>query len=178
MKNKLVLVLIIVVTMSSVYSQSLPELRAAIISGDISRVSRIITEKPSLINKADAQGLTPLHVASQKGKNSIIALLLENKANFKARDNAGALALHWACLYGHIEAVKILIGNTDTVNFKDNKGATPLHYGVRSGNIKTVQYLINRGADVNARTEDNLTPYMLANTTEMRELLRCNGAVK
>lgn len=49
-----------------------------------------------LLESADEDGLTPLHLAVIQGNASLVNLLLANKANVNAIDNEGHSVVHWA----------------------------------------------------------------------------------
>lgn len=56
----------------------------------------ITTAAPELLESADEDGLTPLHLAVIQGNTALVNLLLANKANVNAIDNEGHSVVHWA----------------------------------------------------------------------------------
>lgn len=56
----------------------------------------ITTAAPELLESADEDGLTPLHLAVIQGNIALVNLLLANKANVNAVDNEGHSVVHWA----------------------------------------------------------------------------------
>lgn len=51
---------------------------------------------PELLESADEDGFTPLHLAVIQGNMPLVTLLLANKANVDALDNEGHSVIHWA----------------------------------------------------------------------------------
>lgn len=51
---------------------------------------------PELVNAADAEGHTPLHLAVIAGDTQLVAVLLANGADVNAKDLEGHSVLHWA----------------------------------------------------------------------------------
>lgn len=51
---------------------------------------------PELLESADEDGFTPLHLAIIQGNLAMVNLLLANKADVNAVDNEGHSVVHWA----------------------------------------------------------------------------------
>lgn len=51
---------------------------------------------PELLESADEDGFTPLHLAVIQGNMALVNLLLANKADVNALDNEGHSVVHWA----------------------------------------------------------------------------------
>ncbi|OBS77198.1 hypothetical protein A6R68_16359 [Neotoma lepida] len=60
-----------------------------------------LVSKGAIVNATDYHGSTPLHLACQKGFQSVTLLLLHYKASTEVQDNNGNTPLHLACTYGH-----------------------------------------------------------------------------
>lgn len=56
----------------------------------------ITTAAPDLLESADEDGLTPLHLGVIQGNTALVNLLIANKANVNAIDNEGHSVVHWA----------------------------------------------------------------------------------
>lgn len=63
---------------------------------DLVAAASITTAAPELLESADEEGLTPLHLAVIQGNMALVNLLLANKANVNAVDNEGHSVVHWA----------------------------------------------------------------------------------
>lgn len=51
---------------------------------------------PELMESADEDGFTPLHLAVIQGNMSLVSLLLANKSDVNSLDNEGHSVVHWA----------------------------------------------------------------------------------
>jgi ankyrin repeat protein len=70
-------------------------------------------------------GVTPLHIAAERGELHIISLLLDSGAEIDARGEEGHTPLHEAVLRGHTEAVKLLMTRGANTNIPNDLGQTP-----------------------------------------------------
>lgn len=60
------------------------------------------------INALDANGCSPLLVATQHNESAAIIFLIKNHADVTQRDKHGDSALHWAAYKGFVELVALL----------------------------------------------------------------------
>ena len=96
-------------------------LHEAVLANDQGMSNLLVTYGADVLAK-DELGRTPLHVAAQSGRLSIVQLLLE-----------------------HIPATYTIDALYDYADY------TPLHLAVRSGHIEVAQKLLDYGGDVNSR---------------------------
>jgi len=75
---------------------------------------------------AFAAGDTPLHSATQWGREEIVKLLLDNGAEVNTENQRGQTALHYACVFRNKEIAEMLLDAGADANAKDNDGHTPL----------------------------------------------------
>ncbi|MCJ1354949.1 MAG: hypothetical protein MMC33_004939 [Icmadophila ericetorum] len=92
--------------------------------------------------------LTPLHIASIKGRVEIIRRLLAAGANVQAMAGEGMLPLHSAAAQGHPNAVKLLLDGKAPINAVDARNRTALHLAAINGHEETVMLLLGRGAAI------------------------------
>lgn len=87
------------------------DLIGACVRGDLEAVKRILAADPSLAAARDNFiGSTPLHFASHRGYDGIVAHLLAAGASVEARERAsGTTPLHWAAEGGHAAVVRLLL---------------------------------------------------------------------
>lgn len=78
---------------------------------DLVAAASVALAAPELVESADEDGFTPLHLAVIQGNMSLVNLLLAGKADVNALDNEGHSVVHWATG----KFVKI---NIKTQNFK------------------------------------------------------------
>lgn len=106
------------------------------------------------VNKADINGMTPLHKAAMSGfKACLQALLNRPDIAVNQRNNDGASALHLAVARGEACCVRLLCCHGDVrADVFSGGGWTPLSLAVISGHIECVTELLAMpGIDVNAR---------------------------
>lgn len=61
------------------------------------------------MNVTDDRGFTPLHLASERGHQNVVRLLVEYGADLEQRDSKGLTALNHASIEGREAAVKLLL---------------------------------------------------------------------
>jgi len=72
------------------------EIHNAAAEGNVERVKVLLARNPNSISLLDDSSQTPLHVAVHRGKLAVVKLLLENKADVKARAYNQFTPLHLA----------------------------------------------------------------------------------
>ncbi|CAC5376411.1 unnamed protein product [Mytilus coruscus] len=122
-------------------------LHMACVSGNkdiVEHLLRIYIEKgkETEIEKKDNLGKTPIILASSKGENQIVELLLQYKANISATDKRGFTALLAASINGFSRTAKVLIENDANICHVDNDGRTALFIACKKGHKKIVKMLI------------------------------------
>lgn len=151
--------------------------------------------KPSTAFLSASARETPLHIASARGYDEMVRLLLDYHAALEARDWIGLTPLHVASRDGRFNIVKLLLDKGAHVNATraGNGGITPLHYAIYQGVRYTalhpvgsyqdykdiVKLLLDKGANVNATTTMGSTPLHLASYQgyeDMVKLLLDHGA--
>ncbi len=150
--------------------------------GDLKKVKEIIDRDPNEINVQDAQGFTPLHLASGKGHIEIVEFLLNHGADIESEIFNGDTPLLVAARYarhGQYETIKTLLEHGAKVNHKDKHGRAALHDAAMYSGKEVINLLISYGADVNARDKHQSTPLHQAamlNNIEAAKALVEHGA--
>jgi len=150
--------------------------------GDLKKVKEIIDRDPDQINVQDAQGFTPLHLASGKGHIEIVEFLLNHGADIESEIFDGETPLMLAAQHARhrrYETIKTLLEHGAKVNHKDEDGGTALHYAAMYSGKEVINLLISYGADVNAKEEYQITPLHQAamlNNIEAAKALVEHGA--
>ncbi|XP_049303667.1 uncharacterized protein LOC105227654 isoform X1 [Bactrocera dorsalis] len=91
----------------------------------------IAVAAPELLESADEDGFTPLHLAVIQGNLAMVNLLLANKADVNAVDNEGHSVVHWATVCGEVEALRSVLAAGANIAIPDLNGGTPLHYAAQ-----------------------------------------------
>ncbi|WAR61905.1 hypothetical protein PtB15_12B597 [Puccinia triticina] len=83
---------------------------------------------PFVLDWANSEGMTALHVASQRGHESTVSLLLDFQADVELTDNEGNTCLHYAAAWGHLKIVLLLIDRGSPFWAKNNQTFTASDY--------------------------------------------------
>lgn len=100
-------------------------------SGQIERVKALLAGDAALVHARDKDGSTPLHCATWKGHQEIVALLLEAGADVNAQNSNepwGTTPLHAAAHANQAAIAQLLIEHGADVNAWDMNGKSPLHH--------------------------------------------------
>ncbi len=111
------------------------------------------------VNARDAEGDTPLILASFYASPECVELLIEKGADVNAANKAGATALIRAAT--DYEKTRLLVAAGANVRVRTALGNTPLILAARrAGNSRTVQLLLERGADATERNDAGVSPVL------------------
>lgn len=74
------------------------------------RICSLLVGDPRIeVDAKDKKGRTPLSVAARAGLNSVVDMLLRNRANPNLSTNVMRTPLHYACLSGYVGVVILLL---------------------------------------------------------------------
>src|SRR5262249_46377464 len=134
-----------------------PHLVTAIRDADVYAVRKLI-ENGADVNARDAEGNTPLMVASFYSSPNCVALLLEKGADANAANQAGVTALIRAAT--SYDKTRLLVDAGAEVRVRTaDLGNTPLILAARrAGNSRTVRLLLERGANATERDNAGISP--------------------
>jgi ankyrin repeat protein/L-ascorbate metabolism protein UlaG (beta-lactamase superfamily) len=161
MKN----ILLTLITLLIAGIMNAQELTKAITNGNLARVDSILKQDPSLLNRADEDGITPLFTAIEAKQPEISRYLIERGANVHAKTKQDWPLLLYAAIFGQTETARLLIEKKADVNAKNNTGIVPLHSAVSFGRTDIVKMLVEHGAKIDIRNNDGDTPLFWARNT-------------
>ncbi len=141
-------------------------------------VAEYLVEQGADVNKANHNGIAPLHVASRSGGIESVRLLVENGAIVEATDPRFSPLL-WAARVGATDIVAYLIEHGGDVNFvAEGAGGTPLLMAARLGWIETIELLLEHGAETEPEGTFStaLAMGVQSEDTEVVQLLLDHGA--
>lgn len=93
---------------------------------DVVAAATVTAAAPELLESADDDGFTPLHLAVIQGNVPLVNLLVANKANVNAVDNEGHSVVHWATVCGEIDALRALLAAGADISKTDLNGGSPV----------------------------------------------------
>ena len=114
-------------------------------TGDVALANSLISQG-SDVNAADAEKLTPLHVAASGGFAEVVRLLIAAGADTGARDMYGFTPLHAAAREGHLAAVKVLVEGGADIHATDIDHFTPVQVASFMQRQDVMDYLYAHGA--------------------------------
>ena len=114
------------------------------------------------LEKRDEKGRMPIHIASKKKEDQIVAALIKKGVSPEVTDYSGKTALHYAAEYEAVKVVNVLIRSSANIETKDHNGWTPLVYAAHHPNTSIVSALLRAGARVDARGNRDETALHMA----------------
>lgn len=116
----------------------------------------------SSIDRTDEDGRTMLWMASARGHDEVVKVLIDGGADVNKKGPKGASPFQVACGKGHLMAAGVLLANKADVNLPNQNGFTPLHSACMNGRDNVVRFLINVGAKVESLDKDGQSPLHIA----------------
>lgn len=116
--------------------------------------------------------ITPLHRAAGYNHLEVAKLFIGAGANVNATDSHGRIPLHNAAQYGHCDMIELLINERSDINKQDLEGFSPIHVAASNRTFTACLKLIELGANINLRCNTGELPYDLAQSDDVREVLR------
>ena len=131
---------------------------------DIDLIEVLLTHGAD-VDARDADGRTPLIIASEWGATGAAARLLEHGAAVDSKDQLRQqTALHRAAENGHVEVVQKLLDHGAPVDAADQSGFTPFMLAAQSQSFSNVgsdallRLLADQGANIHTRNAHGQTP--------------------
>ena len=115
-------------------------------------------QDPTDITGVNVNNQTVLSLAAEKGKKSIVKMLLEAGSDIALRGSDRRTLLWWAARSGHEAITRLLIEKGATINTKNINGQTPLWWAARMGHVVITRLLLENGAVIDIEDIDGETP--------------------
>lgn len=144
--------------------------------GDVTSVHHLI-ENGAIVDPKDAEGITPLMLASYKGHLRLVNALLALGACYLQTDHLGKSALCHATLSLQYEVAASLLRNCADVDHRDASGYTALMRACARGNLHYASLLLGYRASLHC--EDHIGRTAIDHATrEARALLERQGVAR
>ncbi|KAG5809910.1 hypothetical protein H9Q74_005626 [Fusarium xylarioides] len=142
--------------------------------GDREMIVKWLVSAMKEIDTEDKQGCTPLHLACQSSKSSIVSILMEKGANPDSKDDQGNNALHYSVGLSpqHGEATstwreeiaeKILKRSPACIRDQNEKGRTALFPALLRNEEDACMFLLENNADPQVVSDrEPVSPFMWA----------------
>lgn len=138
----------------------------AVVHGDIDIV-RLCLERGADVNTTDANGNTPLVIASRARyalTPKLVGLLLDHQANVDHHNDDNATAAHVASMAGNLEVLRLLREAGARLEMQDARLRTPLHLAAAYNQPAIAEFLLFCRVQVDVADEDGNTPLLAATT--------------
>lgn len=117
----------------------------------------VYTSEELLEVVTDRDGLNLLHLAVQSGNVEVIAYLIHQRVNTRARMKDGSTTMHLACKGGILQIVKLLASDSWLIHAGNFNNITPLHVATRYNQHEVLEYLLSQNANPEDLTIEGLT---------------------
>jgi NAD-dependent deacetylase sirtuin 2 len=131
---------------------------AAITSGHLEILRRLIEHEPELLTLPTVSGATILHAAAQIGRESTVRMLVEAGADMETTKKDGMTVLACAASLGHSHIVRLLLEHGASLECRNGFGGTPLHLACNAKQLEMVRILLEAKADPNVFDSDRISP--------------------
>jgi ankyrin repeat protein len=150
-------------------------LQQAILNGDLEKARDLVKAGADLNLRGDLIH-PPLHLALNKDRHSIAAMLVEAGADTNLKNGEGLTPLHITARESQGYLMRLLLKFNADPNIKDNDGRVPLHV-MATANSALIRLLVSYNADVNESDKNGDTPlHLYIRKQEIVETLLLHGA--
>ncbi|XP_041519122.1 ankyrin repeat domain-containing protein 55 isoform X2 [Microtus oregoni] len=115
-------------------------------NGDVSALTAVIREDPSILECCDSEGCTPLMHAVSGRQVDTVKLLLKMGANINTQDAHGRTSLCLATYLGWLEGCVSLLRNGAKHNIPDKNGRLPLHAATAEPDVRLLTVLLQQSS--------------------------------
>ena len=139
------------------------EIHAAVRSGDLDEVVELIGSGAD-IESFDANGWSPLHIATSRDSMDILTYLLCQNPNLEicGEQTNERTPLLYAALNGQADAIELLLEFGANVHTRDGHGYTPILAAADKRHAEAVRKLLRGGANPNDMTKFSKSALLLA----------------
>ncbi len=132
----------------------------AALDGRLAEVNRLLEEDPGLLNARGLNGHTPLMHAARRGRDAVVARLLQLGADATARSEGGWTAAYVACQNDKASTLALLLDAGASINARAEAGATLLMAAAFGSSANCLPMLLARegpALELDAQTNGGVT---------------------
>ena len=147
----------------------------AILEEDIKTISKLFLENPEIINQHiqfDGYNRTPLSIAINENKQSVIDFLFRNGVNINLQDSNENVPLFVAIEKNNIKVINFLIENNANVNYTKKNGFSVLHLAVIKGSENIIFELLKKHVIYKSNSSNIYAPIFLAVILRKSKLIK------
>ncbi|XP_040118484.1 ankyrin repeat domain-containing protein 55 isoform X2 [Oryx dammah] len=128
-------------------------------NGDVSALTAVIREDPSILECCDSEGCTPLMHAVSGRQVDTVKLLLKMGASINTQDAYGRTSLCLATYLGWLEGCVSLLRNGAKHNIPDKNGRLPLHAATAEPDVRLLRVLVQQSnlSEINHQDNEGMT---------------------
>lgn len=138
------------------YDPTVP-LALSIEAGDLAAVEMIIAKEPGLVDRADASGQLPIHIAFIECAVEVATFLLDSGASIHSQGFHSWQPIHIAASMGSIEMTELALNRGASVDALTGTLQTPLLKACSASSVPVIRRLLEAGADLWARNDREMT---------------------
>ncbi|XP_063965688.1 ankyrin-2-like isoform X1 [Lytechinus pictus] len=142
-------------------------------TGDLDRVSEILSSSPEKVN-GKVNGKSALHKASIRGHLKVVRALVEAGADIEITTDDGHTPLHYAVEGDEPAVVNYLIEKGADIDRGSKRHRRAIHRAAYENFVDCARILIRRGCDVNVQDSEKDTPLhdaIIKNSIDVAEML-------
>ena len=124
------------------------------------------------VDVRDENSRTSLFIASSRGNEDFVELLLRFNPKVNAVDKFGSSPLFYAAAGNHVGVIEMLVEKGAPLNAQNRQGLTPLMIAASEGHLAAVQALVDLKADDKVTDFTGRTAYDWARRNNRRAVLR------
>ena len=124
------------------------------------KVAEALIDAPQIdLNALNAQGESPLMLASLKGQLELVDHMVKKGADV---NKPGWTPLHYAATNSHLPVIRLLLENHAYIDAVSPNGSTPLMMASMYGSPAAVKLLLDEGADALLKNQQGITALQFA----------------
>ncbi|TGM53232.1 ankyrin repeat domain-containing protein [Leptospira adleri] len=144
-------------TASSVYGDSQSDFFEEVRKGDPTKIDKILSKEPELIEYTDSRGRGAVFYAIESGNPKVLKYILDRYNPTDRADNAGEYPIHLAAKYPDHKLLELLLERDSYLEYLNRNGENALDVALQYGNTNAAALLMARGLKASKRQSGPFT---------------------